>query len=52
MTKKKIMKKRGKTVELEEEEMKKLKLLSAELDISMKELGSEAVKLLLKKYKK
>lgn len=52
MTKKKIMKKRGKTMELNDNEIKALKILSAELDISMKELSSEAISLLMKKYKK
>lgn len=44
-------KERGKTVELDLNDMKFLKILSAKLDVSIKELSSEAVELLKKKYK-
>ena len=52
MTKKLTTRKRGRTVELDDGDIRKLKMLAAELDIPMKALSKEAIQLLFKKYKK
>jgi len=43
--------KRGVNVEISEENRQKLRVLAAKYDIKLKELGDEAIELLLEKYK-